>query len=100
MRKGGDLMRKAIKIRLFPTKEQELLMLKSIGCSRFAYNWALGKCNERYKNNENYSISEIRKQFTQLWNINVDLMELNLFKRINFILHQKLVLAVVLLKRI
>ena len=59
-------MIKAIKIRLFPTKEQELLMLKSIGCSRFAYNWALGKCNERYKNNEKYSISDIRKEFTQL----------------------------------
>lgn len=59
-------MIKSLKIRLLPTKEQELLMLKSIGCSRFAYNWALGKCNERYKNNEKYSISDIRKEFTQL----------------------------------
>ena len=59
-------MIKAIKIRLFPTKEQELLMLKSIGCSRFAYNWALGKYNVRYKNNEKCSMSDIRKEFTQL----------------------------------
>ena len=59
-------MIKSLKIRLLPTKEQELLMLKSIGCSRFVYNWALGKCNERYKNNEKYSISDIRKEFTQL----------------------------------
>ena len=34
-------MIKAIKIRLFPTKEQEILMFKSCGCSRFAYNWGL-----------------------------------------------------------
>ena len=59
-------MKKSIKIRLLPTEEQEVLMLKSIGCSRFAYNWALNKCNEKYKNNEKYSIANIRKEFTQL----------------------------------
>lgn len=59
-------MNKAIKIRLFPTKEQEILMFKSIGCSRFVYNWALNKCNERYEQGEKYSIKEIRKEFTQL----------------------------------
>ena len=58
-------MNKAIKIRLFPTKEQEILMFKSIGCSRFVYNWALNKCNERYEKGEKYSIKEIRKEFTQ-----------------------------------
>ena len=36
-------MIKSIKIRLLPTKEQEELMLKTIGCSRFAYNWALSR---------------------------------------------------------
>ncbi len=59
-------MIRGFKIRLIPTKDQEQLMLKSIGCSRFAYNWALNKCNERYKNNINYSMSDIRKEFTQL----------------------------------
>ena len=49
---GGEKVKKSIKIRLLPTEEQEVLMLKSIGCSRFAYNWALNKCNEKYKNNE------------------------------------------------
>ena len=48
-------MKKSIKIRLLPTEEQEVLMLKSSGCSRFAYNWALNKCNEKYNNNEKYS---------------------------------------------
>ena len=59
-------MKKSLKIRLLPTVEQELLMLKSIGCSRFAYNWALDRCNQKYKNNEKYSISDIRKEFTKL----------------------------------
>ena len=42
-------MIKSIKIRLFPNQEQELLMFKTIGCSRFAYNYALNRCNELYK---------------------------------------------------
>ena len=49
---GGEKVKKSIKIRLLPTEEQEVLMLKSSGCSRFAYNWALNKCNEKYNNNE------------------------------------------------
>lgn len=59
-------MRKSVKIRLLPTKEQEILMLKSIGCSRFAYNWALNRCNELYKQDIKYNMSDIRKEFTQL----------------------------------
>lgn len=59
-------MRKSIKIRLLPTQEQELLMLKSIGCSRFTYNWALNRCNELYKQDVKYNMSNIRKEFTQL----------------------------------
>lgn len=59
-------MIKSVKIRLLPTKEQELLMLKSIGCSRFAYNWALNRANEMYQKGDKYSMSNIRKEFTQL----------------------------------
>lgn len=59
-------MIKSVKIRLFPTKEQELLMFKSIGCSRFTYNWALNRCNELYKQGNKYSMVDIRKEFTQL----------------------------------
>ena len=59
-------MIKSVKIRLFPTKEQEELMFKTIGCSRFAYNWALNKANEIYKNGNKYSMANIRKEFTQL----------------------------------
>ena len=59
-------MIKSVKIRLLPNKEQEVLMFKSIGCSRFAYNWALNRCNELYKQGVKYNMSNIRKEFTQL----------------------------------
>ena len=59
-------MIKSIKIRLLPTKEQELLMFKTIGASRFTYNWALAKCNEMYELGESYSMGYIRKEFTKL----------------------------------
>ena len=59
-------MRKGYKIRLLPTKEQEKLMLKSLGCSRFAYNWGINKGEEYYKQGKKYSMGEIRKEFTQL----------------------------------
>ena len=59
-------MKKSLKIRLLPSKEQEELMLKSIGCSRFTYNWALNRCNELYQQGVKYNISNIRKEFTQL----------------------------------
>lgn len=59
-------MIKSIKIRLLPTKEQEELMFKTIGCSRFAYNWALNRCSELHNKGKKYSIADIRKEFTQL----------------------------------
>ena len=59
-------MKKSFKIRLLPTEEQEILMWKSIGCSRFTYNWALNKCNELYEQGIKYNMSNIRKEFTQL----------------------------------
>ena len=57
---------KAIKILLLPTKEQEEIMLKTIGCCRYAYNWALNRCNEMYEQGDGYSMSVVRKEFTQL----------------------------------
>ena len=59
-------MIKGYKVRLMPTKEQEELMLKSIGCSRFACNWALNKNKEYREQNRKYSMGDIRKEFTQL----------------------------------
>ena len=43
-------MEKSFKVQIFPNKEQQKLMFKSFGCARFAYNWALNKQEENYKN--------------------------------------------------
>lgn len=39
---------KAYKFRLYPTKEQVVLIIKTIGCSRFVYNHFLNQWNETY----------------------------------------------------
>lgn len=43
------LVNKAYKFRIYPTKEQEELIVKTIGCSRFVFNHFLAKWNETYK---------------------------------------------------
>lgn len=40
---------KAYKFRLYPNKEQAILINKTIGCSRFVYNHFLNQWNEAYK---------------------------------------------------
>ncbi|WP_373951158.1 IS200/IS605 family element RNA-guided endonuclease TnpB [Exiguobacterium acetylicum] len=40
---------KAYKFRIYPTKEQEILIAKTIGCSRFVFNHFLAKWDETYK---------------------------------------------------
>jgi putative transposase len=42
-------MVKAHKIKLYPTKAQDILLKKSCGISRFSYNWALAKWKEMYE---------------------------------------------------
>ncbi|AFS77552.1 transposase [Gottschalkia acidurici 9a] len=56
-------MIKSVKIRLLPTKEQEILMFKSVGVSRFAYNWGLAKWEEEYKSGLKPNSSSIKKKF-------------------------------------
>ncbi|WP_146811937.1 RNA-guided endonuclease TnpB family protein, partial [Aneurinibacillus danicus] len=43
------LVNKAYKFRIYPTKEQEVLIAKTMGCSRFVFNHFLAKWNETYK---------------------------------------------------
>lgn len=56
-------MIKSIKIRLLPTKEQEILMNKSVGTARFAYNWGLVKWDEMYKKGLKPNGKKIKKIF-------------------------------------
>ncbi len=43
------LINKAYKFRIYPNKEQETSIAKTIGCSRFVFNHFLAKWNETYK---------------------------------------------------
>lgn len=66
-------MMKAYKFRLFPTKLQETLIAKIIGCNRFIYNHFLAKRKEAYEEydaNMNYNscsafLPKLKKEF--LW---------------------------------
>ena len=40
---------RSVKIRLLPTKEQEVLFWKSVGVARWSYNFFLGYNQEKYK---------------------------------------------------
>lgn len=57
--------RRAIKIRIYPNKNQEVLIINSLGCTRFIYNKALNLKKQRYENfKENLSWVEISKMIT------------------------------------
>lgn len=59
-------MEKSFKVQIFPNEEQKILMFKSFGCARFAYNWGLNIQIENYKNGGKFiSDNDLRKQFTQ-----------------------------------
>jgi len=59
-------MIKTIKVKLCPNRKQETRMFQYAGASRFAYNWALAKEQENYKNGGKLiSDADLRKEFTQ-----------------------------------
>ncbi|MCM3761011.1 IS200/IS605 family element RNA-guided endonuclease TnpB [Alkalihalobacillus oceani] len=43
------MVNKAYKFRIYPNKEQEVLIAKTIGCSRFVFNHFLAKWDDAYK---------------------------------------------------
>ena len=58
-----------LKVRLEPNNRQSSRLWQSAGTSRFAYNWALGRQQENYKNGGKFiNDGELRKEFTQLKN--------------------------------
>lgn len=56
-------MIKAVKVRLLPTDEQEILMIKSVGTGRFAYNWGLARWQELYENGISTNGYRLKKEF-------------------------------------
>lgn len=60
-------MIKTLKIMLIPNNKQRSKLFQSAGVARFAYNWALGREQENYKNGGSFlSDYDLRKEFTQL----------------------------------
>ena len=43
------MLHKAVKVRLYPTQEQEVLLAQHFGCARWWWNYALNKSIETYK---------------------------------------------------
>lgn len=60
-------MIKTLKIMLIPNNKQKSKLFQSTGVARFAYNWALGREQENYKNGGTFlSDYDLRKEFTKL----------------------------------
>lgn len=60
-------MIKTLKVKLKPNNKQQTKMFQFAGAKRFAYNWALAKEQQNYKNCGKFiSDYELRKEFTQL----------------------------------
>lgn len=57
----------AYKYRIYPTKEQQVLLSKTFGCKRVIFNHYLNEQQERYKNKEKHlSNYDINKDITKL----------------------------------
>lgn len=60
-------MIKTIRVMLLPNNKQQTKLFQYANTARFAYNWALGREQENYKNNGKFiSDKDLRKEFTQL----------------------------------
>ena len=60
-------MIKSIKVQLNPNNKQLTKLFQYAGCSRFAYNWAIAREQENYKQGNKFlSDNDLRKEFTQL----------------------------------
>lgn len=79
-------MIKAIKYRLYPTKNQEVLLAKHFGCVRLIYNKALAYRNEQYKIGNKLSCFDIKK-LLPIWK-----QELNYLKEVNSLSLQESIL--------
>ncbi|AUM64408.1 transposase [Brevibacillus laterosporus] len=68
------IVNRAYKFRIYPNKEQEILIAKTIGCSRFVFNHFLAKWNGTYKrtgkgltyNTCSAELTQLKKEFVWL----------------------------------
>ena len=69
------VINKTYQFRIYPNKEQEVLLNKHFGCSRFVYNYFLNERKEQYqkdKKSDNYyaqakTLTELKKQEDTIW---------------------------------
>ena len=60
-------MIKTIRVMLLPNNKQQTKLFQYANTARFAYNWALGREQENYKNSGKFiSDGDLRKEFTRL----------------------------------
>lgn len=60
-------MIKSLKIRIYPNKKQEELIIKTFGCVRYVYNYYLDKRINAYKDcKKSLSYNECSKDLTSL----------------------------------
>ena len=52
-------------IRLYPNREQRVMLAKTAGAARYCYNWGLAKWDEMYKNGESCSTCELSRLWTK-----------------------------------
>ena len=48
------IVQKSIRVRLYPTEEQEVLIDKTIGCCRFVHNQILENCKQSYEQTQHF----------------------------------------------
>ena len=48
------VVQKGIRVRLYPTEEQEVLINKTIGCCRFVHNQTLENCKQSYEQTQHF----------------------------------------------
>ena len=68
------MIQRAHKIKLKPNKAQAIMLAKTAGTARYAYNWGLAKWNELYKAGEKcsaYSLISLWKQERPDWALEV-----------------------------
>jgi len=69
------LVNKTYKFRIYPNEEQEILLVKHFGCSRFVYNYFLNERKEQYqkdKKSDNYykqakTLTDLKKMEEYEW---------------------------------
>ena len=48
------IVKKGVRVRLYPTEEQEVLIDKTIGCCRFVHNQTLADCKQSYEQTQHF----------------------------------------------